>query len=63
MRWLIVFVLAFLLFNGLAGWLRKIGLGKLPGDFSLRLRGKEYFVPLASSVLLSLLAMAIGALI
>jgi Protein of unknown function (DUF2905) len=63
MRWLIVFVLAFVLFNGLAGWLRKIGLGKLPGDFSFRLRGKEYFVPLASSVLLSLIAMAIGMLI
>ena len=63
MRWLIVFVLAFVLFNGLAGWLRKIGLGKLPGDFSFRLRGKEYFVPLASSVLLSLIAMAIGVLI
>jgi Protein of unknown function (DUF2905) len=63
MRWLIVFLLAFLLFNGLAGWLRKIGLGKLPGDFSFRLRGKEYFVPLASSVLLSLIAMLIGVLI
>ena len=63
MRWLIVFLLAFLLFNGLAAWLRKIGLGKLPGDFSFRIRGKEYFVPLASSLVLSVLAMAIGALI
>jgi Protein of unknown function (DUF2905) len=63
MRWLIVFLLAFLLFNGLAGWLRKVGLGRLPGDFSFRFRGREYFVPLASSLLLSLLAMAIAALI
>ncbi len=62
MRWLIVFLLAFVLFNGLAVWLRKIGLGRLPGDFSFRFRGREYFVPLASSVLLSLLAMAISAL-
>ena len=63
MRWLIVFALAFVLFNGLAGWLRKIGLGKLPGDFSFRLRGKEYFVPLASSLLLSLVATVVAALI
>jgi hypothetical protein len=63
MRWLIVFLLAFVLFNGLAGWLRKVGLGRLPGDFSFRFRGREYFVPLASSLLLSLLAMAIAALI
>ena len=60
MRWLIVFLLACLLFNGLQGWLRKIGLGKLPGDFSFRLRGREWFVPLTSSVVLSVLAMLIG---
>lgn len=63
MRWLIVFLLAFLVFQGLAGWLRRIGLGRLPGDFSFRFRGREWHVPLASSLLLSLIAMAIGALI
>ena len=63
MRWLFVFLLAFVLFNGLAGWLRRIGLGRLPGDFSFRWRGREVFVPLASSVLLSVIAMGVGALI
>ena len=63
MRWLIVFLLAFVIFNGLAGWLRRIGLGRLPGDFSFRWRGREYHLPIASSLLLSLIAMAIGALI
>jgi hypothetical protein len=60
MRWLIVFLLAFLIFNGLRGWLEKIGLGRLPGDFSFRLGGREWYVPLASSILLSLIALAIG---
>jgi hypothetical protein len=63
MRWLLVFLLACLLFNGLQGWLRKIGLGKLPGDFSFRLRGREWHVPLASAVVLSVLAMLVGLLI
>ena len=63
MRWLLVFLLAFLVFNGLSAWLRKIGLGKLPGDFSFRLGGRDWYVPLASSLLLSLLAMLIGQLI
>ncbi len=63
MRWLIVFLLAFLIFNGLRGWLEKIGLGRLPGDFSFRLGGREWYVPLASSLLLSLIALAIGALV
>lgn len=60
MRWLIVFVLACLVFNSLHGWLTKIGLGKLPGDFSFMLRGRQWHVPLASSVVLSVLAMLIG---
>jgi hypothetical protein len=61
-RWLLVFLLACLVFNGLQGWLRKIGLGKLPGDFSFRVRGRDWYVPLASSVVLSVLAMLIGLL-
>ena len=60
MRWLLVFLLAFLIFNALQGWLRKIGLGRLPGDFSFTLRGRQWHVPLASSVVLSVIAMLIG---
>jgi len=60
MRWLLVFLLAFLLFNGLRAWLERIGLGRLPGDFTFRIGGREVYVPLGSSLLLSLLAMLIG---
>lgn len=63
MRWLIVFVLAFVLFSGLRGWLERIGLGRLPGDFTLRLFGRELYLPLASSVLLSALAAGVAWLI
>ena len=62
LRWLIIFVLASLVFSGLRGWLQRIGLGKLPGDFSLRWRGREIFIPLASSLVLSVLGMLIGLL-
>lgn len=63
MRWLIVFLLASLIFSGLKGWLQRIGLGKLPGDFSFRAGGRDWYLPLASSLVLSVLAMLIGALI
>jgi hypothetical protein len=63
MRWLIVFLVAFVLFNALAGWLGRFGLGRLPGDFSFRWRGRLVYVPLASSVLLSFIAAVIGHLI
>jgi hypothetical protein len=63
MRWLLVFLLACLLFNGLQGWMRKIGLGKLPGDFSFKVRGRDWHVPLASSVVLTVLMMLVGLLL
>ena len=52
-RWLIVVFLALVLINGLAPWLQRLGLGKLPGDFHFRLFGRERYIPLASTVLLS----------
>ena len=63
MRWLIVFLLACLIFSSLQGWLRRIGLGRLPGDFSFRLRGRDWYVPLTSSLVLSVLMMLLGLLI
>ncbi len=63
MRWLIVFLLACLLFNVLQGWLAKIGLGRLPGDFRFRIGGREWFVPLTSSIVLTVLGSLIGLLI
>jgi hypothetical protein len=60
MRWLLVFIVACLLFGALEGWMRRIGLGRLPGDFKFRLGGREWFVPLGSSLVLSLLAMLVG---
>ena len=63
MRWLIVFLLACLLFNALHGWMTRIGLGRLPGDFSFRVRGRLWHVPLMSSVVLTVLMALIGLLI
>lgn len=54
-RWLIVIFLALVLIEGLAPWLRRLGLGRLPGDLRFRLFGRDWSVPLASTVLLSLL--------
>lgn len=59
-RWLIVIFLALLLINGLHNWLQRIGLGRLPGDFRFRIFGREFFLPVASTVVLSLLAALIA---
>ena len=59
-RWLIAIFLILLIFSGLHRWLEKIGLGRLPGDFRFRLFGREIFLPIGSSVLLSLIALAVS---
>jgi hypothetical protein len=61
-RWLIVVFLALLIFSGLRPWLEKLGLGRLPGDFRFRLFGRTFFIPLASSLVLSFLAMLVAKL-
>ena len=44
-------------------WLGRVALGRLPGDFRIPLRGRVYYVPFASTVLLSLLVWLIGKLV
>jgi hypothetical protein len=61
-RWLIVVFLALVIFSGLRHWLEKLGLGRLPGDFHFRLFGKDWFIPVASSLVLSFLAMLLAKL-
>ena len=55
-RWLIVVFLALLLINGLTPLLGKLGFGKLPGDFRFRLFGREWILPITTTVLLSVVA-------
>jgi hypothetical protein len=62
-RWMLVIFLALLLISWATPLLRKLGLGRLPGDFHFRAFGREWFIPLASTVVLSLLASLIGRLI
>ncbi|MES3011541.1 MAG: DUF2905 domain-containing protein [Pseudomonadota bacterium] len=63
LRWLIVTFLALLLINGLSPLLGKLGFGKLPGDFRFRLFGRDWFIPLTTTILLSLVAAGIAKLL
>ena len=56
-------LLALLLINGLTPLLGRLGFGKLPGDFRFRLFGREWFLPITTTVLLSLVAGLVAKLI
>ena len=62
-RWFIVIFLALMLISWLTPLLGKLGLGKLPGDLRFRLFGRDWSIPLVSTILLSLLASTLSQLL
>jgi hypothetical protein len=59
-RWLIVVFLALLLINSITPWLQKLGFGRLPGDIRFTIFGREIFIPLTSTIILSLVCAGIS---
>ena len=59
-RWVIVVFLALVLISWVAPSLQKLGFGRLPGDFRFKVFGRELFIPLTSTIVLSLVAAAIA---
>lgn len=62
-RWLIVVFIALMVINAFTPWFKKLGLGRLPGDLRFTLFGREFFLPLTTTILLSALASLISKLI
>lgn len=61
-KWLVTTVLALVIFSGARNWLRRLGIGRLPGDLNFRLRGQDWSIPIASTIVLSLIAAGIAKL-
>jgi Protein of unknown function (DUF2905) len=62
-RWFIVIFLALMLISWVSPLLQKMGFGKLPGDLRFRLFGRDWFIPLTTTILLSFVASLISHLI
>ena len=60
LRWLIVIFFTLILINGLMPFLTRFGFGKLPGDFRFRLLGRDWFLPVSTTLLLSFLASSVS---
>jgi hypothetical protein len=62
-RWMIVIFLVLVFISALTPWLNRLGFGKLPGDLRFRLLGKERYIPLTTTILLSLIASLVSQII
>ncbi|HYC42047.1 MAG TPA: DUF2905 domain-containing protein [Noviherbaspirillum sp.] len=62
-RWVLTIFLALIVFSAAMPWLEKLGIGRLPGDVRFKIFGRQVFLPFASTLLLSMIAIGIGKLL
>lgn len=62
-RWVLTIFIALVVLGAALPWLEKLGIGRLPGDVRFTLFGKQFFLPFASTLLLSLVAVGVGRLL
>jgi hypothetical protein len=62
-RWVIVVFLALMLISWFSPLLQKLGFGKLPGDLRFKLFGRDFAIPLTTTILLSLACSALAKLL
>ena len=54
LKWIVTLLVALTALSALSPWLARLGLGRLPGDVALRVKGRDYTLPLTTTILLSL---------
>jgi len=62
-RLYIVVFLVLILLSWAAPWLSRFGLGRLPGDLHWRWRGREWHLPVTSTILAGCVAAGIAKLL
>lgn len=62
-RWVLTIFLALVVFSAALPWLEKLGVGRLPGDVRFTLFGRKFFLPFASTLLLSMIVLAVARLL
>ena len=63
LKWILTTVIALVLLTSLMPWLRRFGLGRLPGDVTIHIAGRPVYLPFATTILLSAILMLLGRLI
>jgi hypothetical protein len=60
LKWMVTLFIVLAILSLATPWLGRAGLGRLPGDLRVPLRGRVYYVPFATTLVLSLLVWLLG---
>ena len=63
LKWLLVLVVGVVIITLAAPWLARHGLGRLPGDITFNWRGRRIYLPITTTILLSLALTLLGRLV
>ena len=63
LKWVLVLVVGVIVISLATPWLSRRGLGHLPGDITVNWRGRRIYLPITTTILLSLLLTALGRLV
>jgi hypothetical protein len=63
LKWVLVIVVGVVVITIATPWLARHGLGQLPGDVTFRWKGRRIYLPITTTILLSLVLTLIGRLV
>jgi hypothetical protein len=63
LKWLVTLAVALVVLVAMSPWLARLGIGRLPGDVTVRVRGRDYYLPFTTTVVLSLALMLLARLV
>jgi hypothetical protein len=63
LKWLLVIAFGVVVITLLTPWLARHGLGQLPGDITVNWKGRRIYLPITTTILLSLLLTLLGRLV
>jgi hypothetical protein len=63
LKWLLTLVIALVILTAVSPFFARFGLGRLPGDITVRFRGRLVHLPFTTTILLSLALTLIARLI
>jgi hypothetical protein len=62
LKWLLTTAIALVVLTAVSPLLARYGLGRLPGDVTVRWRGRDWYLPFTTTILMSLALTALAAL-